>query len=114
MLRPVTNASRSPMPPATPELITAVSHPLRRRILRAYLDEALDCASVSELARAMDQEAGKVSYHLKTLAKCELLRPVRSERVNGGEESSYAWALDVEADWLRVVLDFWAEARVPR
>ena len=100
------------MPPATPELITAVSHPLRRLILRAYLDEAVDCASAGELARAMDQEAGKVSYHLKTLARCELLRPVRSE--GGGEEDLYAWALDVEADWLRVVLDFWAESRAPR
>jgi|SRR5918994_6142506 DNA-binding transcriptional ArsR family regulator len=101
------------MPPATPELITAVSHPLRRRILRAYLDDAVDCASAGELARAMGEEAGKVSYHLKTLARCELLRPVRSEEARGGEGDAYGWALDVEADWLRVVLDFWSESRAP-
>jgi DNA-binding transcriptional ArsR family regulator len=91
-------------------LITAVSHPLRRRILRAYLDGPLEHASTGELARAIDQEADKVSYHLKTLAQCEVLRPVRSE--NGAADGdSYGWALDVEADWLRVVLDFWSESR---
>ncbi len=97
------------MPPHAPELITAVSHPLRRRILRAYLDGPLDHASTNELAQAMDQEAPKVSYHLKTLARCEVLRPVREE--GAGEGDCYGWALDVEADWLRVVLEFWSESR---
>ena len=97
------------MPPRAPELITAVNHPMRRRILRAYLDGPLEHASTAELARAMDQEAGKVSYHLKTLARCEVLRPVRDDQA--GEEDCYGWALDVEADWLRVVLAFWSESR---
>jgi DNA-binding transcriptional ArsR family regulator len=97
------------MPPRAPELITAVSHPLRRRILRAYLDGPLQGASTGELARTMDQEAGKVSYHLKTLARCEVLRPVRREIDGSGD--FYGWALDVEAEWLRVVLDFWSDSR---
>jgi DNA-binding transcriptional ArsR family regulator len=102
------------MPPATPEMITAVCHPLRRRILRVYLDEALDCASAGELAQATDQGVSKVSYHLKTLARCDVLRLVRSEKVREGEEAGYGWALGVEADWLRVVLDFWSESRASR
>ncbi|MDQ3726461.1 MAG: helix-turn-helix domain-containing protein [Actinomycetota bacterium] len=87
-----------------------MSHPLRRRILRAYLDGPLEHASTGDLARTMDQEAGRVSYHLKTLAKCEVLRPVRADGASGNGDF-YGWALDVEADWLRVVLDFWSESR---
>ncbi|HEV2790227.1 MAG TPA: helix-turn-helix domain-containing protein [Solirubrobacterales bacterium] len=95
-------------------MITAVCHPLRRRILRAYLDESLECASAGELAKAMDQGVGQVSYHLKTLARCDVLRLVRSETAREGEGASYGWALDVEADWLRVLLDFWSESRTSR
>jgi DNA-binding transcriptional ArsR family regulator len=97
------------MPPSSSELISAVSHPTRRRILRAYLDDAVDCASASELAPALGQRVGQVAYHLKTLARCDLLRLVRSD---GGrdEEPLYGWALDVEAEWLSLVLDVYVES----
>src|SRR6187200_1324408 len=90
------------MPPSTSELISAVRHPTRRRILRTYLDQPLDCVSARQLAPTIDQRVGQVDYHLKTLARCEILRLVRSE---GGREGDYGWALDVEAEWLRLVLD---------
>jgi DNA-binding transcriptional ArsR family regulator len=97
------------MPPGTPELITAVSHPLRRRILRAYLDEALQCASASEVARSTNAQVARVAYHLKTLARCEILRPVQRE-VERGAEPDCGWVLGVEAEWLRLVLDLWAQS----
>jgi DNA-binding transcriptional ArsR family regulator len=91
------------MPPTASELISALSHPLRRRILCAYLDGSVECASASELAVVLDQQVDQVAYHLKTLAKGEILRPVQN-----------AWALGVEADWLRLVLEVWAELDVSR
>ena len=101
------------MPPSSSELISAVSHPTRRRILRAYLDDAVERSSASELAPAVGQRVSQVAYHLKTLARCELLRPVRNEEGQGGEPL-YGWALDVEAEWLRLLLDVYAESGLSR
>jgi DNA-binding transcriptional ArsR family regulator len=90
-------------------MISAVGHPLRRRILSAYLDDPLECTSARELAKALDQRVGQVAYHLKTLAKSEILRPVqRRERQEAKED--HCWALDIEAEWLRLVLEVWVEA----
>jgi len=91
------------MPPTSSELISAVSHPLRRQILLAYVDGSVECASASELAQAMDRRVGQVAYHLKTLAKGEILRP---------GAPPYGWTLGVEPEWLRLVLAVWAEADV--
>jgi DNA-binding transcriptional ArsR family regulator len=90
------------MPPTAAKLINAVNHPLRRRILFAFLDGSVECASAAEVAAVLDQRVGQVSYHLKTLAQGEVLRPVQN----------YGWALGVEPEWLRVVLEVWAEAEV--
>jgi DNA-binding transcriptional ArsR family regulator len=97
------------MTPSSSELISAVSHPTRRRILRAYLDESLECGSARELAPAVEQPLSQVAYHLKTLARCEILRLVQAEG-QPGDEPVYGWALDVEAEWLRLVLDVWSES----
>lgn len=90
------------MPPTAAKLISAVNHPLRRRILFAFLDRSVECASAGEVADVLDQRVGQVAYHLKTLAQGEVLRPVQN----------YGWALDVEPEWLRVVLEVWTEAAV--
>lgn len=101
------------MPPSSSELLDAVSHPTRRRILRAYLDERIERVSATALAPVVEQQVGQVAYHLKTLARCELLRPVRdSERLP--EEPLYGWALGVEAEWLRLVLDVYAASGLSR
>jgi DNA-binding transcriptional ArsR family regulator len=99
------------MPPTSSELHSALSHPLRRRILLAYLDGSLESATASELAAAMDQRVGRVAYHLKTLAKGEILRPVQAGG-NGGGDARYGWTLGVEPEWLRLLLEVWAEAEV--
>lgn len=101
------------MAPSSSQLTSAVRHPLRRRILRAFLDGSVDCLSASQLAEAMNQRAGEVSYHLKALAQCDILRPVQDgDRENPKEP--HAWTLDVEAEWLQVVLEVWTEAGVSR
>ena len=102
------------MPPTSSELSSAVSHPLRRQILRAYVDGSVECASASELAQTMDRRVGQVAYHLKTLARGDILRPVPG---GGGQEAPatpYGWTLGVEPEWLRLVLAVWAEAAVSR
>ncbi|HEU5062532.1 MAG TPA: helix-turn-helix domain-containing protein [Solirubrobacterales bacterium] len=97
------------MPPTSSELISAVSHPLRRRILFAYVDGAVECASARELAEAMGQRVARVAYHLGTLAKGDILRPVQSG-TGQGQGAHYGWTLGVEAEWLRLVLEVWVEA----
>jgi DNA-binding transcriptional ArsR family regulator len=96
------------VPLTSSELINAVSHPLRRRILFAYVEGAVECASAQELAEAMDQQVARVLYHLQTLARGEILRPVQS----GGVEAHCVWVLGVEAEWLRLVLEVWAESNL--
>jgi len=100
------------MPPSSSELITAVSHPTRRRILRAFVDEPLGAASADELADALEQPVAQVGYHLKTLARCEILRLSQHGDWEDAEEHHYGWSLDLEPEWLRVVLDIWVESRV--
>lgn len=100
------------MPPTASELISAVNHPLRRRILLAYLEGAVECASATELAEATDQRVGQVAYHLKTLAKGDILLPVRQGDRSQAPAEAYCWTLGVEAEWMRLVLAVWAEADV--
>ena len=61
----------------------------------------------------MDQRVGQVAYHLKTLAKGDILRPVQSPG-RREEEAHYGWTLAVEAEWLRLVLEVWADLDVSR
>ena len=102
------------MPPTASELIHAVNHPLRRRILFAYLDGSVECASTQELAAATDQRVGQVAYHLKTLARGDILRPVRQGDRPQEPGGGHGWALGIEAEWLRLVLAVWAEADISR
>jgi DNA-binding transcriptional ArsR family regulator len=102
------------MPPSSSEMISALGHPLRRRILNAYLDGPLEVASAQELAAVLDQRVGQVAYHLKTLARSEILRPVQGAGGKKPPEPHYGWALDVEATWLRLLLEVCGDADPPR
>jgi hypothetical protein len=72
----------------------------------------VECASASELAAAMDQRVGQVAYHLKTLARGNIPLPARSGSGQESGEAHYGWTLGVEAEWLRLVLQVWAESDV--
>jgi DNA-binding transcriptional ArsR family regulator len=98
------------MPPSSSELISAVGHPLRRRILHAYIDGSLECASTTEVARVLDRQVEQVAYHLKALAKSEILRPVRVGVGKAAPHARHGWSLDVEAVWLGLLLEVWAES----
>jgi DNA-binding transcriptional ArsR family regulator len=100
------------MPPSSSELITAISHPTRRLILRALVEAPLGSASADELADAIERPVAQIDYHLKTLARCEILRLSRSGEGGDAQAGRYDWALDLEPDWVRVVLDIWVESRV--
>lgn len=93
------------MPPDTPELIAALNHPLRRRILRAYLDGRFQAASSTLLANDVGMPLGNVAYHVKTLARLDVLQLVRREKVRGAEERFYALSLDEQYKCVRDVLE---------
>ncbi len=99
------------MPPSSSELISAVSHPTRRRILRAFVEDPLGSASAAQLAEALEQPVAQVGYHLKTLARCEILRLSQDRDRHAAEEPHYGWSLELEPDWLRVVLDIWTDSQ---
>jgi DNA-binding transcriptional ArsR family regulator len=91
------------------DLFTALSHPLRRRILRATLADESEI-SPRELASALDQSLARVSYHVRILAKCEALELVRTRQIRGSTQHFYVPA--VEVPWARQALD--AEEDVSR
>lgn len=77
-------------------LLAALNHPLRRRILRA-IDG--DEASPAELAKRLSVPLTTVSYHVRVLAHYEALKLVRTKSVRGAVEHFYRslvkteWAL---------------------
>lgn len=89
------------------ELFSTLSHPLRPRILRA----AAETTSPKELAVALQQPIGVVSYHVRTLADAGLLELVRTEPRRGALEHYYRvprgarTKLRKAADELRQVAD---------
>ena len=101
------------MPPNTPELIAALNHPLRRRILRAYLDGRFETASSTQLATLMGMPLGNVAYHVKTLARLDVLRLVRTAKVRGAEERFYVIGLADQVECVRGILEACREADEP-
>lgn len=93
------------MPPAMPELITALNHPLRRRILRAFFDDGYEMASSTQLANLIGLPLGNVAYHVKTLSQLGLLHLTRRNKVRGAEERFYVLSLDDQSDCVRSVLE---------
>lgn len=86
-------------------MISALNHPLRRRILRAFLDGEFEMASSTQLANLIGLPLGNVAYHVKTLARLGLLRLTRSEKIRGAEERFYVPTLSGDIACLRKVLE---------
>jgi len=87
--------------PATRAEARALAHPLRLRILRLCLDEAL---TNRELADRLEQQPATVLYHVRTLVRTGFLRrgPERRGR-RGAREVPYrstrkSWTLSFEPD----------------
>jgi DNA-binding transcriptional ArsR family regulator len=80
-------------------LVKALGHPLRQRILQQLRD---DERSPNQIASALGEPLGNVSYHVKILADCGAVELVRTAPVRGATEHFYrAQALPRlhEAEW---------------
>jgi DNA-binding transcriptional ArsR family regulator len=83
------------------DLLAALGHPLRRRILRA-----MDCEetlSPRELANDLNAPLSNVAYHVRVLADCAAVTLVHTQPTRGSMQHFYSTA--VEAPWARQILD---------
>jgi DNA-binding transcriptional ArsR family regulator len=97
------------MAPSATELSSAIAHPLRRRILLAYLDGELERAAPGEVAAALGERVAQVAYQLKVLATAGILSPAEGAP---GPAHVYGLAPSIEPAWLRLVLELSADSGV--
>lgn len=81
-------------------LLVALRHPLRRRILRAMLDQ--EAISPRQLSANLEQPLSNVSYHVRVLADCAAITLVRTQPVRGSMQHFYT--ASIEEPWARQVL----------
>jgi DNA-binding transcriptional ArsR family regulator len=93
-----------PTPDLDPQLIKAISHPLRHRLLLLLNDRV---ASPKELAVELDQPIGRVSHHIRTLAALGAIELVDTRPRRGAVEHFYRATI---RPWFTD--DAWA--RIPR
>lgn len=71
---------------AQQELVRALSHPIRMRILEKLQGRV---ASPAELSQELNQRVGVISYHANTLLKCGCVELVHSEPRRGSVENYF-------------------------
>ncbi|HEX8753648.1 MAG TPA: helix-turn-helix domain-containing protein [Solirubrobacterales bacterium] len=81
-------------------LLVALRHPLRRRILRAMLDQ--EAISPRQLSANLEQPLSNVSYHVRVLADCAAITLVRTQPVRGSMQHFYT--ASIEEPWARQAL----------
>ncbi|TQS44208.1 ArsR/SmtB family transcription factor [Cryptosporangium phraense] len=64
----------------------ALGHPLRHRLLFALGQQP---ATISQLAKGLDQRKGNIAHHLGVLEAAGLVRIVETRQVRGGTEHYY-------------------------
>jgi DNA-binding transcriptional ArsR family regulator len=74
--------------PLDPNLVKALSHPLRQRILER-LSVGGDEASPTQLARLLDAPVPNVAYHVRILLQLDCIELVRTRQVRGALEHYY-------------------------
>ena len=82
------------------DLLTALRHPLRRRILRRM--DGNGAISPRELSRQLEEPLSNVSYHVRVLVGCAAVTLVDTQPVRGSMQHFYCTAVD--APWARQVL----------
>ena len=82
------------------DLLAALNHPLRRRILRAF--EGGETISPVELAKRLTVPLTTVSYHVRILAQYGALKLVGTKPARGAVEHFYHSL--VEAEWALAAL----------
>ncbi len=76
----------------------AIMHPLRRRILRLLSPDGE--AGAAEIAAELDEEPGRISYHLRVLVRRGVLREIAKGQAG---PARYRWS--PRAQWARKMLD---------
>jgi hypothetical protein len=77
------------------EVLTALHHPLRRRILEAHVaSEGEHVLSPVEVSRALHEPLGDVSYHVGRLLDFAALDLVGTKRVRGAVQHFYRPRID--------------------
>jgi DNA-binding transcriptional ArsR family regulator len=95
--------AKHPPGAAHERLLKAIAHPLRNRILAA-IDEAGE-ASPNEVARRLGQPLGRVSHHVRVLARLGAIEPTRTAPRRGAVEHYYRPAVKAWFDdesWARL------------
>jgi DNA-binding transcriptional ArsR family regulator len=85
---------------STQNLLVALGHPTRRRILREM--NGGPPASPRELAEQMEDSLSNVSYHFRVLAGSGILKLVSTKQVRGSTQHFYGMSMDDE--WAQAVL----------
>lgn len=83
-----------------PDLMRALGHPMRQDLLKEMYGRAE--ISPRELSQRMGAQLTTVSYHVRVLAECEAIKPVRTRPVRGSMQHFYCFA--IEARWVFEVL----------
>jgi DNA-binding transcriptional ArsR family regulator len=73
----------------------ALGHPLRQDLLKEMYGK--EEVSPRELSQRMGAQLSTVSYHVRVLAECEAISPVRTRPVRGSMQHFYRFA--IEARW---------------
>jgi DNA-binding transcriptional ArsR family regulator len=75
------------------DLIDAIAHRLRRRILR-LLGDRREQSSPTRLAKELDLQPGLVAYHVRVLQKLGAVRPTDERMVRGAIEHFYETTIE--------------------
>jgi DNA-binding transcriptional ArsR family regulator len=86
---------------STQDLLVALGHPTRRRILREM--DGGPPASPREVTARLEDTLSNVSYHFRVLAGAGVLKLISTRPVRGSTEHFYG--MSIEADWAKAVLD---------
>jgi DNA-binding transcriptional ArsR family regulator len=82
------------------DLLIALRHPLRRRILKAMAQEGR--SSPRDLSARLSEPLSNVSYHVRVLVDCNTLELVGTRAVRGSTQHFYRAV--VESEWARAVI----------
>lgn len=82
-------------------LLMALRHPLRRRILRLMGER--DVISPLELATELDKPLSNISYHVRVLLDCAAVTLVKTKPKRGSVQHFYCST--IEAPWALKILE---------
>jgi DNA-binding transcriptional ArsR family regulator len=88
------------------ELVKALNHPLRRRILWLMRKREGTLLSPTEAADELAHSLSNVSYHFRVLVEAAVIELKSTRQVRGSLQHFYVVAPDVAGlDWVQAILD---------